>query len=216
TGEVSYLEAPGNYSAAGWGQSGFLVNGLNLGGPAWAVGVYGLNVESPAPNRTRPVAEFPETWRAANGYIAVTPAGVTVLGHYSSLDNRTRMHAVPPGPVRRALDGGGPLAVASGLEVYAGGDLLGAAAFGEGVALLRGAFESIPPYRAIPEEIRRVPLNVVRPNGGLEAVTAGDSEVVLDAVDACTEVPYLTSLGEGLALVISDARSRRLVVVAPE
>jgi hypothetical protein len=201
-GSSSYVQAPGNFSAA-FASGSFLVNGLGLAGSSGANAAVHALVPGSSPLQSSRLATFPSS-TAYSGATAVTTAGVAVFG-YSDASFTNHLLAVAPTVYQSSLNDGSTFALDSATPVYSGSDLFGAATFGTGIALHRGSYDSN--YTAVTKDVIRMELTA----SSSGAVFVGDSTRVLRREDTCTRLVLLTPLGSDLLVGVSDRNGRRLV-----
>ncbi|MBZ4335468.1 MULTISPECIES: hypothetical protein [unclassified Corallococcus] len=198
-----YLNAPGNYTAAGTTDA-FFVNGGGLDTVTDGLGVYAL-VTSAKPYVAVKVADFPAQV-GGSGFTAVADNGIAVFG-YSEPDTYVNVaYAVSSTKLGEALASRTPVVLTNEPKVDVGSDFNAAASFGNGVALARGA------YGATGFGVTDVSRFSLTPGlGGGQPISVGTRVAVLNAADACTSVDLLSSLGADLLVGVKDVNGRRLV-----
>ena len=197
-GATRYAPVPGNFAASG--ASGvLLVNGtrspsLSAGAAVWALRGEG----APA------VTAHTGTAASASGPVAVATNGSAVFGYADPADGyRTRLFALPAAAY--AASNPEPTDVGGGTEL-ALGETFDVAAFGPGVAVLRGTQD--------PKTYARTYADVVRVElAGGAAATPGAPVAVLRFVDQCSRVSLEAPMGQDLLVRVSDhaGKERRLV-----
>lgn len=204
-----YQPAPGNYSAVGI-EGAFLINGLGLEASSNDSAVYALQA-GVTPVKPLKLATFDPKWNPFSGPTAMTSDGIAVFGYYVAESFANHLRAVAPAKYGAVLtDGAAAVDTSNAPMVYNRSDLFDIAGFGDGVALHRGAYDSVT-FNAFTKSVARVPLAVSA--GDAQAVTVGTLQDVLVAEDTCTNVMYLAPLGRDLLVGITDKNGRRLVRV---
>ncbi|MHA7634130.1 hypothetical protein [Corallococcus sp. M7] len=200
---TTYLDAPDNYSAAGTTDA-FFINGGGLDTVAGGLGVYAL-VTSAKPYVAVKVADFPAQV-GASGFTAVADNGIAVFG-YSEADTYVNVaYAVSNTKLGEALANRTPVVLVNEPKVDVGSNFNAAASFGNGVAVVRGA------YGATGFGVTDVSRFSLTPGlGGGQPISVGTRTAVLNAADACTTVDLLSSLGSDLLVGVKDVNGRRLV-----
>ncbi|MBN9682339.1 MULTISPECIES: hypothetical protein [unclassified Corallococcus] len=200
---TAYLNAPSNYTAAGTTDA-FFVNGGGLDTVSGDLGIYAL-VTSAKPYVAVKVVDFPAQV-GASGFTAVADNGISVFG-YAEADTYVNVaHAVSNAKLGEALANRTPVVLTNEPKVDVGSDFNNAASFGNGVAVVRGA------YGAAGFGVTDVSRFSLTPGlGGGQPISVGTRTAVLNAADACTNVDLLSSLGADLLVGVKDVNGRRLV-----
>lgn len=205
-GTTEYVAANANYSAAAVGDT-VLVNGFSLGDKAQGEAIYALK-----PGAAASVAAVPglpaDAGQVYSGPTVVTAEGVGAFGYY--VGGRNVLRAVGPAQLSEALESDTPVDLSTAPEVYAGTDLQGAARAGNGVALLRGAWQ--PDGMMLYTDVAYVPLTAPA-DRGTGAPTVGTLATAIRFQDGCTELVSLGNLGDDLLVGVEDKAGRRLVRV---
>lgn len=204
---VRYLDAPGNYSAAGFGDA-FLINAVSVGA-ANGAGAYVLE-----PQHEFAFATFDSSWQASSGVVGVTTGGVVLVGYFNGQDFRNYVRAVPPGAYESVMQSQLPLSLTAGAPVLAADDMADFTTLGNDVIVVRGGYESEPPYASFTLGVERLSL-AVHGSGASQHVGVGTPVRLIDAPDKCTKVFLAVGTSAGLLLGVEDANGRRLVQLAP-
>ncbi|QSQ12841.1 hypothetical protein [Myxococcus landrumensis] len=208
----TYISAPKNFTAASFSNgdvSAVLINGGGLGSLPTGLGIYGL-VTSATPVATTRVANFPQG-TVASGFTAVADNGVAALGLFNG-DFVNVLYGVAPAPLSTAITTGTPLELAAQTPIDVGTDFNGAASFGSGVVVNRGAYDEN--YTFVSTDVSRFALST---GNNANTVTVGARTPVLVYPNQCTRVTMLEPLGSDVLVGVSDKNGRRLVrlTVAP-
>ena len=212
TATATWVNAPSNYSAASVANK-FVINGTGIASSAGTgAAIYAL---SGATAQGSTLATFPTSWMASSGVTAVTSDGVLVAGYYGSAtsDGKNHLLAVPPSTYLGPIANGSSFALMGNLEVYAGFDVFSAVGFKDGIAVQRGSF--LPPtFEAVTSDIVRFPLTLS--GSGVQTVAAGAMQTVVTAPNRCTNVDFVTNMGDDLLIAVTDRSGRRLVRVVKQ
>ncbi len=200
---VSYVDAPGNYSAAGF-PAGFAVNGTGLGARSGQA-VWLLN---PTDGGVSPLAAFDGGWQAASGPSSVTSSSVLLLGYFHGTLFQNFVRAAPPLQYTPAVQSGLPFALSDSVEVAGGFDLIDIGAFGPDALAVRGGFRMN--YDSFASRLERIPLTVAG-----TSVTVGAPVTLLSATDECTGIPFTSPAGADVLIGVKDKNGLRVVRLAP-
>lgn len=194
-GGQQYVSANGNFTAASVGDA-WLVNSLDVGA-ATGAGVYALDDTGPFV-----FAQFDPTW--ASGYTAATDHGVLLLGYADGSFNN-HVTAAAPALYASALSGRTSFALTGAPELPLDGadGLAGLAWVGDDAVYLRSVN-----YK--PVRIERLPLNF---DGS--SIDAGAAVPMLEAVDTCTSLLFITGHDGGVVVGVQDRTGARLLKVLP-
>jgi hypothetical protein len=210
-GGATYVDAPGNYTAVGIDQ-GFVLNSIGLGTQTGSA-IYALNT-SDGGIATHTVATFNSAWQPASGFTGITPTGIGLFGYFGKADFQNHVRGVAPDAWKPAFEGATalPLSDATSREVLAGDDISDVTTSGENMIVIRGGYESTPPYSAFTVRVEKIPLML---SVGLGTVQTGTPVTVIDAPDKCTRVSFAVGRGTTLLLGVADKNGRRVVQLQP-
>jgi hypothetical protein len=204
-GGVSYVNAPGNFSAVAFA-GGFAINGGGVGDAGSEDGVYLLNAAGGA----SALASFDSAWMANSGYTAVTSQQVLLLGYFNGVDFMNHVSAAPPTQWNPSVASGMPFMLNASVEIAAADDLSTVGTVGTDAVLVHGGFQASAPYAAFTTEVDRLPLAL-----SSSTVTPGTAKAILLSADQCTYVGFTATSGANLLLGIADKNGSRLVTVSP-
>ncbi len=205
-GGTQYFNAPGNYTAAGFGNR-FLINGVALEG-AGDAGVYAIDNQGGFA-----LATVESSWMPSNGVTGVTSNDVMLLGYYSSDDSLNHVRAVPPSVHNPAIQSRTPFALSTTDDVLAVSDLVGFTTFGTDAIVVHGGYQSSPPYSSFTISVDRVPLTLSGTQN--QTVDAGAPVMLIEATDQCTNVVFASGNATTLLLGVQDRTGRRLLQITP-
>ncbi|WP_207057705.1 hypothetical protein [Corallococcus macrosporus] len=206
--EASYFDAKTSVSAVGTADA-FFINGGPVDRVSNTLGVYAL-VTSARPYVAVKAVTFPSQGVGTSGLSAYSTNSIAVFGYAKTGaqagDFVNVAHAVGNAKLTQAVADRTPVVLADEPAVDVGSDFNAAAAFGNGVAMARGA------NSAGVFDVTDVSRFSLTPGlAGNQPVSVGAREPVLTAADACTSVDLLSSLGSDLLVGVTDSNGRRLV-----
>ncbi|MBK7860029.1 MAG: hypothetical protein IPJ65_15695 [Archangiaceae bacterium] len=209
---VQYVNAPGNFTAAGFSE-GFVVNGTGLGTLS-RTALFALNTTDGGISQ---LAEIDAGTKAdggavgANsGFTAVTGSQVLLLGYFSGADFDNSVYAAPPLLYTPAVQSALPFALERAALVAKGDDIVGVSGFGNDALIVHGSYQTSGTYDAYTTKIERVPLTL-----GSLGVTVGAPVTLFTSADECTSVLFTTPSGSDVLVGIKDKNGRRVVRLTP-
>ncbi|MBL9039329.1 MAG: hypothetical protein JNG84_12495 [Archangium sp.] len=204
---VEFVNAPGNYTAAGIeSANAFIINGAGLGS-ATGNAVYALRTE---PTQTAQLATFDTSLGASgSGLTAITSTGVVLVG-YGKSDFTNAVHAVPPSTyLAPVLAGTSVNLTTSSAPLVAEGDVADMSSLGGDAMVVRGGFDSdFNPYTS---KVQRVGLTL----SGSGVAVGTPVDVLRENGSRCTRVLFVSGGSTSMLVGLQDGKGRRLVQFIP-
>lgn len=208
-GGVEYVNAPGNYTAAGLSTGAFVINGTGLGA-ATGNGLFALRPGNPS--QTAALTTFPDAF-GGSGYTTITANGVLVAGNARADFSNVARAIVPSTYLGPIASGSAFTYQASDAPIVAEGDTFAdLTSFQNDAIVVRGGYDAM--FNPFTTRVERVPLTLS--GSGVQTVTVGTPVVLLENTGlACTRVFAAIGSGADLYLGLDDRQGRRLVKLTP-